>query len=117
MTPPVACSLRVAAYPPRGAMPAARQSRFRGIPGWGLWRAAGLALLGFASLCSLPSFAATKITIAVVSLDGDPRYAPRRMEKAYPGHPTGRAADRGQPGRGGSGLWVGAGRARAGGGG
>ena len=74
-------------------MPAARQSRFRGIPGWGLWRAAGLALLGFASLCSLPSFAATKITIAVVSLDGDPRHAPRRMEKAYPGHPTGRAVD------------------------
>jgi ABC transporter substrate binding protein (PQQ-dependent alcohol dehydrogenase system) len=29
----------------------------------------------------------------VVSLDGDPRHAPRRMEKAYPGHPTGRAID------------------------
>ncbi|MDP2024336.1 MAG: branched-chain amino acid ABC transporter substrate-binding protein, partial [Hydrogenophaga sp.] len=41
----------------------------------------------------MPSFAATKVTIAVVSLDGDPRYAPRRMEKAYPGHPTGRAVD------------------------
>ncbi|MGS5088114.1 ABC transporter substrate-binding protein [Hydrogenophaga sp. A37] len=39
------------------------------------------------------AFAATKITIAVVSLDGDPRHAPRRMEKAYPGHPTGRAID------------------------
>ena len=59
----------------------------------GLWRAVGLALLGFAGLFSSPSFAATKITIAVVSLDGDPRHAPRRMERAYPGHPTGRAVD------------------------
>ena len=42
---------------------------------------------------ALPSLAATKLTIAVVSLDGDPRYAPRRMEKAYPGHPSGRAID------------------------
>jgi ABC transporter substrate binding protein (PQQ-dependent alcohol dehydrogenase system) len=74
-------------------MPAARQSRFRGIPGLGLWRAAGLALLGMAGLFSAPAFAATKVTIAVVSLDGDPRHAPRRMEKAYPGHPTGRAID------------------------
>ena len=74
-------------------MPAAWQSQFRGILGLGLWRACGLALLGWAGLFSLPSFAATKITIAVVSLDGDPRYAPRRMEKAYPGHPTGRAVD------------------------
>ena len=30
------------------------------------------------------------ITIAVISLEGDPRYAPRRLERAYPGHPTGR---------------------------
>jgi hypothetical protein len=74
-------------------MPAARQSRFRGILGWGLWHAAGLALLGLGGLLSLPAFAATKITIAVVSLDGDPRHAPRRMERAYPGHPTGRAID------------------------
>jgi ABC transporter substrate binding protein (PQQ-dependent alcohol dehydrogenase system) len=42
---------------------------------------------------ALPSLAATKVTIAVVSLDGDPRHAPRRLEKAYPGHPTGRAID------------------------
>ena len=37
--------------------------------------------------------AGTKVTLAVVSLDGDPRHAPRRMEKAYPGHPAGRAID------------------------
>jgi ABC transporter substrate binding protein (PQQ-dependent alcohol dehydrogenase system) len=74
-------------------MPAAWRSQFRGILGWGALRAAGLALLGLGGLFSLPAFAATKVTIAVVSLDGDPRYAPRRMEKAYPGHPTGRAID------------------------
>lgn len=68
-------------------MPAARQSRFCGILGWGLWCACALAAI------PLPTFAATKVTIAVVSLDGDPRHAPRRMEKAYPGHPTGRAID------------------------
>lgn len=52
------------------------------------------ALVGALALAAaLPSLAATKVTIAVVSLDGDPRHAPRRMEKAYPGHPTGRAID------------------------
>lgn len=52
------------------------------------------ALAGALALAAaLPSFAATKVTIAVVSLDGDPRHAPRRLEKAYPGHPTGRAID------------------------
>ena len=52
------------------------------------------ALLGALALAAaLPSLAATKVTIAVVSLDGDPRHAPRRLEKAYPGHPTGRAID------------------------
>jgi len=77
----------------QGAMPAAWRSPFRGILGWGALRAAGLALLGVSGFLALPAFAATKITIAVVSLDGDPRHAPRRMEKAYPGHPTGRAVD------------------------
>lgn len=52
------------------------------------------ALVGALALAAaLPSLAVTKVTIAVVSLDGDPRHAPRRMEKAYPGHPTGRAID------------------------
>ena len=72
---------------PQGAMPAARQSRFRGILGLGLWCACVWASM------PEPALAATKVTIAVVSLDGDPRHAPRRMEKAYPGHPTGRAVD------------------------
>lgn len=78
---------------PQGAMPAARRSRFRSILGFGLWRSAGVALLGLAGLFSLPAFAATKVTIAVVSLEGDPRHAARRMERAFPGHPTGRAID------------------------
>lgn len=35
----------------------------------------------------------TTVTLAVVSLADDPRQAPRRLEKAYPGHPAGRALD------------------------
>lgn len=51
-------------------------------------------LVGALALAAaLPSLAATKVNIAVVSLDGDPRHAPPRLEKAYPGHPTGRAID------------------------
>ncbi|MDP2263082.1 MAG: branched-chain amino acid ABC transporter substrate-binding protein [Hydrogenophaga sp.] len=46
-----------------------------------------------AGLLAFPAFAATKVTVAVVSLDGDPRHAARRLERAYPGHPTGRAID------------------------
>lgn len=57
------------------------------------WRVAGLLLWAMASVLSLPAAAATQVTIAVVSLDGDPRYAPRRLERAYPGHPGGRAID------------------------
>ncbi|MDQ3058052.1 MAG: branched-chain amino acid ABC transporter substrate-binding protein [Pseudomonadota bacterium] len=33
------------------------------------------------------------VTVAVVSLAGDERYAPRRLERAYPGHPQGRPLD------------------------
>lgn len=33
------------------------------------------------------------LAIAVLSLAGDARYAPRRLERAYPGHPQGRAMD------------------------
>lgn len=57
------------------------------------------ALLGsavfavFAGWASAPAMATNKLTIAVVSLDGDPRHASRRMERSYPGHPTGRAID------------------------
>lgn len=35
--------------------------------------------------------ATTKMTLAVISLAGDARYANRRMERGYPGHPQGRA--------------------------
>ena len=36
---------------------------------------------------------ASTTVVGVVSLDGDPRYAPRRVERAYPGHPMSRAAE------------------------
>ncbi len=50
-------------------------------------------LLVLAALLGAPSVqaAAVKLTVAVVSLADDPRYAPRRLERAYPGHPQGRA--------------------------
>ena len=33
------------------------------------------------------------LSVAVISLAGDPRYASRRLERAYPGHPQGRPLD------------------------
>lgn len=33
------------------------------------------------------------VTVAVISLASDERYAPRRLERAYPGHPQGRPLD------------------------
>ncbi|MDP2680301.1 MAG: branched-chain amino acid ABC transporter substrate-binding protein [Rhodoferax sp.] len=33
------------------------------------------------------------VTVAVVSLAGDPRYAPKQLERAYPEHPAGRVLD------------------------
>lgn len=55
-----------------------------------MWKA---ALLALASVLGGPvaQAAATRLTVAVVSLADDPRYAPRRMERGYPGHPQGRA--------------------------
>jgi ABC transporter substrate binding protein (PQQ-dependent alcohol dehydrogenase system) len=54
--------------------------------------AAVLALwvLGAGTLAQAAA-AATPVTVAVISLVDDPRYAPRRVERAYPGHPQGRA--------------------------
>lgn len=74
----------------------------RGLPGMagtrpgggrGLGRLVAGAWLGLVGLAWGPCLAATQVTVAVVSLDGDPRHAPRRMEKGHPGHPTGRAID------------------------
>jgi ABC transporter substrate binding protein (PQQ-dependent alcohol dehydrogenase system) len=50
-----------------------------------------LACLG--SVVSVAQAAPQNVTVAVVSLANDARYAPRRMERAYPGHPQGRALD------------------------
>lgn len=43
------------------------------------------------SCLALPASAVSQVTIAVVSLADDARYGARREERAYPGHPTGRA--------------------------
>ncbi|MEZ5702138.1 MAG: hypothetical protein R3E42_09570 [Burkholderiaceae bacterium] len=45
-----------------------------------------------AGVASTTALAAAKV-VAVISLADDARYVPRRMERAYPGHPTGRAID------------------------
>jgi ABC transporter substrate binding protein (PQQ-dependent alcohol dehydrogenase system) len=77
---------------PHGATLATRQSRYLGVPGFGLWRAIAPGIFGIVFSClALPAFAVTKVTIAVVSLADDARYGARREERAYPGHPTGRA--------------------------
>ena len=51
-------------------------------------RAAAFCL---ATLLAAPAWGArTQVNVAVVSLASDARYAPRRLERAYPGHPAGR---------------------------
>lgn len=53
------------------------------------------ALLGFIlAFSGLPvSWAASTHVVGVIELNGDPRYSPRRTERAYPGHPTSRAVE------------------------
>ena len=68
----------------------ADDSPLRGVVLWGLaWVLAGLGT----ATAAAPAVLAKTITIAVVSLASDARYAPRRMERAYPDHPQGRALD------------------------
>jgi ABC transporter substrate binding protein (PQQ-dependent alcohol dehydrogenase system) len=55
--------------------------------------AAAALLLLSAVLVSNTALAATKVTVAVISLADDARYAPRHLERAYPGHAGGRAID------------------------
>ncbi|CAN5546960.1 ABC transporter substrate-binding protein [soil metagenome] len=56
-----------------------------------------LALAGLAGLAVVAPVAAAaelgSVTVAVISLAGDERYASRRLERAYPGHPQGRPMD------------------------
>jgi ABC transporter substrate binding protein (PQQ-dependent alcohol dehydrogenase system) len=56
----------------------------------------GASLLGAASV-TLPLRAQDKlpekVTLAVISVAGDPRYEVRRTERAYPGHPVSRAVE------------------------
>jgi ABC transporter substrate binding protein (PQQ-dependent alcohol dehydrogenase system) len=55
-------------------------------------------MLSVACCASTVAFAATQVTVAVISLADDARYGARRMERAYPGHPAGRAIDGAQLG-------------------
>ncbi|MDP3168655.1 MAG: branched-chain amino acid ABC transporter substrate-binding protein, partial [Hydrogenophaga sp.] len=56
------------------------------------WRQGAVAL-ALATLVAWPAAQAaiTPMSMAVISLAGDARYANRRMERGYPGHPQGRA--------------------------
>jgi ABC transporter substrate binding protein (PQQ-dependent alcohol dehydrogenase system) len=54
-------------------------------------RAVALAAAGLLGGISVAALAApTPVTVAVISQSDDARYAPRRLEQAYPGHPHGR---------------------------
>lgn len=54
-------------------------------------RTVALAAAGLLSGLSLAALAVpTPVTVAVISQSGDARYASRRLEQAYPGHPHGR---------------------------
>jgi ABC transporter substrate binding protein (PQQ-dependent alcohol dehydrogenase system) len=62
-------------------------------------------LAGWVGVCGalfspiMVSHAATpdmKVPVALVSLASDPRYEPRRLERSYPDHPTGRILDAAQ---------------------
>lgn len=54
--------------------------------------ATGLRRLAVFALLAANAYAAD-VRVAVVSLAGDARYAPRRMEQRYPGQPQGRPVD------------------------
>jgi ABC transporter substrate binding protein (PQQ-dependent alcohol dehydrogenase system) len=73
-----------------------RRSRMGSVLGWSA-RCAGVLAVSF---LAFPVFAVTKVTVAVVSLADDARYGARRVERAYPGHPTGRAIDAARLGAG-----------------
>jgi ABC transporter substrate binding protein (PQQ-dependent alcohol dehydrogenase system) len=90
MIPPRCLLAARSRIPPQGDAPSGPAKPVPREPWTGMWRSTALALMG---AFAFSAFAATKLTVAVVSLDGDPRHAPRRLEKAYPGHPTGRAID------------------------
>ena len=56
----------------------------RGLMGW------TLVLAGLGVVAPMAQAAPGSVTVAVISLTGDERYASRRLEHAYPGHPQGR---------------------------
>jgi ABC transporter substrate binding protein (PQQ-dependent alcohol dehydrogenase system) len=59
----------------------------------GLRWALGCAAVWLGICTSMAQAAPVNVTVAVLSLAGDARFAARRIEHAYPGHPQGRALD------------------------
>ncbi|CAM3396183.1 ABC transporter substrate-binding protein [Polaromonas hydrogenivorans] len=55
--------------------------------------ASALMLAGLGAVAPAAKAAQGSVTVAVISLADDARYAPRRLERAYAGHPQGRALD------------------------
>lgn len=60
----------------------------------GVW--AGISAGLSANASAAAPVPALTVPVALVSLANDPRYAPRRLERAYPGHPSGRILDAAQ---------------------
>lgn len=60
-----------------------------------VWRGVTAALLCCGALLAGSALAAAPVVVnvAVLSLAADARYTPKQIERAYPGHPTGRAFD------------------------
>ncbi|MEY4755567.1 MAG: hypothetical protein RJA34_465 [Pseudomonadota bacterium] len=71
-------------------LPAASSRQVALVMGGVLW-----AVLGD-SAWSAPPPSTQRVTVAVVSLSGDPRHTTRRMERGYPGHPQGHILDAAQ---------------------
>lgn len=59
----------------------------------GPFRTALLVALGLTTGLMPVMATAAAVTVAVMSLSDDARYAPRRLEQAFPGHPHGRALE------------------------
>ncbi len=77
--------------PPRTGLRATRRTWLGGAAG----ALAALALPGLAQAAgnAAPARPAAAETVALIGLADDPRHAPRRLERAYPGQPGGRLLD------------------------
>jgi ABC transporter substrate binding protein (PQQ-dependent alcohol dehydrogenase system) len=79
--------------PPKEDMTCGPARRVPRCFAWAPWHAVVVALFCVSSSIPTSVLAASKVVVAVISLADDARYAARRMERGYPGQPTGRAID------------------------